>query len=99
VIPEPIQKTALLPLGEDLPEEDEPETPKEPESVPSEPMMTEEDKKALWVLAKEKGAKSKEDVVSFAMTALGYPAGAEFKLEEITATQFAEIKAFYTEQG
>lgn len=99
VIPEPVQKPTLLPLGEDLPEEEEFETPKEPESVHYEPMMTEEDKKALWVLAKEHSAKTKDDVVSFAMTALGYPAGAEFKLEEMTAAQFTEVKKFYQEQG
>lgn len=98
VIPEPVQKPMLAPIGEDI-EDSTPETPKDPEPVETELLMSEEDKKALWVLAKEKGAKSKEDVVSFAMTALGYPAGAEFKLEEITAAQFAEIKAFYKEQG
>lgn len=98
VIPEPVQKPMLAPIGEDI-EDGAPETPKDPEPVETELLMSEEDKKALWILAKEKGAKSKEDVVSFAMTALGYPAGAEFKLEEITAAQFAEIKAFYKEQG
>lgn len=98
VIPEPVQKPMLAPIGEDI-EDDATETPKDSEPVETELLMSEEDKKALWVLAKEKGAKSKEDVVSFAMTALGYPAGAEFKLEEITAAQFAEIKAFYKEQG
>lgn len=99
VIPEPVQKKALLPLGEDLPEDGAPETPKDPEPVETELLMTEEDKKALWVLAKEKGAKSKEDVLSFAMTALGYPADSAFNLSEMTAAQFAEVKAFYQEQG
>lgn len=99
VTPEPVQKPALFPLGDDLPEEETPETPKESESVLTEIIMSEEDKKALWVLAKENGAKTKDDVISFAMTALGYPAGAEFKLEEMTAAQFAEVKKFYQEQG
>ena len=98
VIPEPVQKPMLDPIGEDI-EDNTPETPKEPELAETELLMSEEDKKALRVLAKEKGAKSKDDVVSFAMTALGYPAGADFKLEEMTAAQFGEVKAFYQEQG
>jgi hypothetical protein len=98
VIPEPVQKKALLPLGDDL-LDDTPETPKEPEPVVTEPIMSEEDKKALWVLAKENGAKSKEDVLSFAMTALGHPAGSDFNLSEMTVAQFEEVKKFYQEQG
>ena len=99
VVPEPVQKPMLAPIGEDLSESDTPGTPKEPESVPAEPIMSEEDKKALWVIAKENGAKTKDDVISFSMTALGYPAGADFRLDEMTAAQFEEVKKFYQEQG
>lgn len=97
VIPEPVKKT-MLTVGEDI-EDGVPETPKEPEPVNPEPLISAEDKKALWVLAKEKGAKTKEDVVSFSMTALGFHSDVEFKIDEMTVAQFEEVKTFYHEQG